>query len=152
MYESWIKKTFAPWGVTIFDLYMIKFIHERTRVKLDCCHRCNISIVCDPNMTQILIFERELALLVALQGESIWKGGGGLDTQSKDASKTLVKHEKHPRPWGDIPSQVSHPGVLVPWTGNTQTEGTKTVCTQSGEYPDQGDTYWGYQEWVVFIS
>ena len=24
-----------------------------------------------------LIFERELALLVALQGESIWKGGGG---------------------------------------------------------------------------
>ena len=24
-----------------------------------------------------LLFERELALLVALQGESIWKGGGG---------------------------------------------------------------------------
>ena len=40
------------------------------------------------------LFERELALLVALQGESIWKGGGGSDTQSMDASKTLVKHEK----------------------------------------------------------
>ena len=42
-----------------------------------------------PMMTKgknVYIFERELALLVALQGESIWKGGegGGGDNWSID--------------------------------------------------------------------
>ena len=34
--------------------------------------------------------ERELALLVALQGESIWKGWGGLDTHSIRSRWMLV--------------------------------------------------------------
>ena len=36
------------------------------------------SLLTVPNLiTSVQLFERELALLVAFQGESIWKGGGG---------------------------------------------------------------------------
>ena len=61
-----------------------------------------------------LFFEHKLALLVALQGESIWKGAWGSDTQWMDASKTLVKYEKTPQlavrrhPRLQVPARVSH--------------------------------------------
>ena len=45
----------------------------------------------------LLIFERELALLVALQGESSWKGWGGWgDIHWKDATSRWTEG----RSWG----------------------------------------------------
>ena len=40
-----------------------------------------------PRLKVMSFAERELALPVALQGESIWKGGGGCDIHSKVARK-----------------------------------------------------------------
>ena len=46
--------------------------------------------------TYLTIFERELALLVALQGESSWKGGSAAwgDSHRKDATRRRTEGRK----------------------------------------------------------
>ena len=48
-----------------------------------------------PNLiTSVQLFERELALLVAFQGESIWKGGRRRQLHSRQFQETQVEGEQ----------------------------------------------------------